>query len=139
MAIKSYKMGPGTFKLGTAGVRDASCQVTNLRVEASESVSSSDVIDVLCGEQLAAEDEVTLTWKLSGSVVQDIDATDLVAYTWANPSAVVDFEFIPSTDAGRAVTGDVRIIPLTIGGDVKTRNEADIAWAIVGTPVLGDV
>lgn len=139
MPIKSFKQGPGTFKLGAAGAQDASCQVTNMRVECDESVSTTDAIAVLCGEELPAEDEVTLSWTLAGNVVQDIDATDLVAYTWANASEVVDFEFIPSTEAGRKVTGQVRIVPITLGGDVKTRNRSDIGWAIVGTPALGDV
>lgn len=136
MTIKSYKMGDGTFKLGPAGAQDASCQVTNLRVECSENVSTQDAVDVLCGEQLPAEDDVTLSWQVAGNVIQDIAATDLVAYTWTNASDVVDFEFVPSTAAARKVTGQVRIIPLTLGGDVKSRPQADFTWQIIGTPVL---
>lgn len=136
MPIKSYKMGDGTFKLGPAGVQDASCQVTNLRVECSENVTTTDAVDVLCGEQLPAEDTVTLSWQLSGNVVQDIAAADLVSYTWTNASDEVAFEFVPNTTEARKVTGVVRLIPLTLGGDVKSRPQADFTWQIIGTPVL---
>jgi hypothetical protein len=139
MAIKSFKMGDGTFKLGPAGVQDASCQVTNLRVECDENVTSSDAVAVLCGEELPAEDEVELTWKLSGNVVQDIAAADLVSYTWTNASDEVAFEFVPNTVAARKVTGIVRLVPLTLGGDVKKRPQADFTWQIIGTPVLAAV
>lgn len=134
--IKSYKMGDGTFKLGTAGAQDASCQVTNLRVECSENVSTQEAVPVLCGEELPAEDDVTLSWQVAGNVVQDIAATDLVAYTWTNASQTVDFEFVPSTAEARKVTGQLRLVPLTLGGDVKSRPQSDFTWQIIGTPVL---
>lgn len=136
MALKSFKMGDGTFKLGPAGVQDASCQVTNLRVECSENVASTDAVPVLCGEVLPAEDDVTLTWQISGNVVQDIDAADLVAYTWTNAMEQVEFTFVPNTVAARKVTGIVRLVPLTLGGDVKTRPRSDFTWQIIGTPVM---
>jgi hypothetical protein len=138
MPIKSFKMGDGTFKLGTGGTQDASCQVTNLRVTPSENVQTADAVPVLCGEELPQEDTVTVTWQLAGNVVQDIAATDLVAYTWTNASEVVDFEFVPNTVAARKVTGQCRIVPLELGGDVKSRPQSDFTWAIIGTPVLGN-
>lgn len=136
MALKSFKMGDGTFKLGPAGAQDASCQITNLRVECSESVQTTDAVPVLCGEELPQEDDVTLSWQLSGNVVQDIAAADLVAYTWSNASDEVAFEFVPNTVAARKVSGTVRIVPLTLGGDVKSTPRADFTWQIIGTPVL---
>lgn len=136
MALKSFKMGDGTFKLGPAGVQDASCQITNLRVECSESVSTTDAVPVLCGEVLPAVDDVSLSWQLSGNVVQDIAAADLVAYTWTNAGQQIAFTFVPNTVAARKVTGVVRIVPLTLGGDVKTTPRADFTWQIIGTPVM---
>ena len=62
MAIKSYKMGPGTLKLGTGGTTDVSCQITNCRVVPSENVESGDILVVLCGETLEAEETVTFTY-----------------------------------------------------------------------------
>lgn len=138
MAIKTFKMGPGTFKLGALGAQDASCQVTSLRVECSENVQTVEAIPVLCGEELPREDTVSHEWKLAGAVLQDIDAADLVAYTWTNAGVEVPFEFVPSTAEGREVTGTTRIVPLALGGDASTRPSADIDWAIIGTPALGD-
>lgn len=139
MAIKKYKMGDGTFKLGGGLAQDASCQVTNLRVECDESVKTTDAIPVLCGEELPAEDVASLAWKISGNVVQDIDAADLVAYTWTNASDEVAFEFVPNTTAGRKVTGLCRLVPITLGGDVATTPRSDFTWAIIGTPALLNV
>lgn len=136
MAIKSYKMGPGTLKLGPAGIQDVSCQVTNMRVDWSENVKTTDAIDMLCGEVLAAEDDVTHTATLAGNVLQDIDAAGVVAYSWTNKGVSVAFEFIPNTVSARKVTGTVRVVPITLGGDVKTRPRSDISWTIIGTPVL---
>lgn len=133
MAIESYKQGPGSL---TFGAQDASAQITNCRVEAAEQVTSTDAIPVLSGEELPRQDVVSLNWTLAGTVIQDIGATDLVAYTWANASDEVAFEFIPSTAEGRAVTGTVRLVPLTVGGDNQVRNTADFTMVIVGTPVL---
>lgn len=136
MAIKSYKMGPGTLKLGPAGIQDVSCQVTNMRVEWDESVDTTDAVDVLCGEQLAAEETATYTATLAGNILQDIDAAGVVAYSWTNKGVNVVFEFIPNTVAARKVTGTVRVVPITLGGDVKSRPRSDISWKCIGTPVL---
>jgi hypothetical protein len=42
MTVQSYKMGPGTLKLGTAGVKDVSAQVTSCTVNPSEAVDQTD-------------------------------------------------------------------------------------------------
>jgi hypothetical protein len=142
MPAVSYKMGPGTFKLGTAGAFDVSCQVTNLIVAASENVESTDPIAVLCGETIDAEDTVTYSWTVSGKLVQDISATGVVDYTWDNKGTVVDFEFIPNTVGARKVTGEVRLVPLAVGGDVNSRPTSDFEWVVPaasGDPVLAAV
>lgn len=135
MTIQSYRMGPGTLSLDA---QDASGQVTNCRIEWDESVQSTDAIPVLSGEELATDDDVTYGAKLLGNVVQDIDAAGLVAFTWTHRGQEVDFVFVPADSEGRQVTGVVRIIPLTLGGDVKKRNQADFTWVIIGDPSLGD-
>lgn len=142
MAVVSYKMGPGTFKLGTAGVMDVSCQVTNLVVSCEESVETSDPIPVLCGEEIPGEDTLTHAWTVAGTLVQDISATGVVDYTWDNKGVVVDFEFIPNTVDARKVTGEVRLVPISVGGDVKTRPTSDFTWAVPSDspdPVLAAV
>lgn len=137
MAIKSYKLGPGELTF-SAGAQVASAQITKTRVEADESVKSTDAIPVLNGEELAAQETASLTWKLSGTVIQDIDAAGLVAFSWDNAGDEVTFEFVPNTVEGRAVTGTVRIVPLGVGGDVGQRNTSDFTWSIIGTPALAD-
>lgn len=139
MPIKSYKLGDGTLKLGEAGVQDVSCQVTNCRVEWSEQVTSTDDVDALCGETLKGEEEATYTANLAGNLVQDIDAAGAVAWSWDNKGTQVPVEFVPSTVAGRKVTGTVRIVPINLGGDVKTRPRSDFTWKFTTDPVLDDI
>lgn len=138
MAIVSYKLGPGLLTFGVGGAKDASAQLTKGTVEASENVKSTDAVKTLSGDELAQQDSVTLSWKLTGSVIQDIQAAGLVAYTWDNASDEVPFKFVPNTVEDRAVSGTVRIVPLAVGGDVDVRNTSDLSWTIIGTPVLGD-
>lgn len=139
MTIKSYKMGPGTLKFGSGLATDASCQVRACRVDWTENVTEEADIDVLCGEVLEGEDEATYDASLVFTVLQDIDSADFVSWTWTNKGSEEAFEFIPSTAEGRKVTGTARVIPLTVGGDVKTRNTADATWRCTVDPVLGDV
>lgn len=138
--IKSFKLGPGTLTLDPGGAAlEVSAQITNGRIEWSESVNSTDPIPVLSGEELPGEDEVTYAATLAGNVVQDIDAAGLVAWSWTHKGETVNFTFVPSTTDGREVTGTVRVIPLTLGGDVNTRNQSDFTWTCPSDPVLGDV
>ena len=138
MAIQSYKVGPGTLKLGVAGAVDVSQQVLSCTVAASENVDEEDDINVLSGDVLEGEDTVSLEWTLSGSFLQDLAASGIVDYTWTNASVVVDFEYVPNTVKDRSIEGQVRLVPLDAGGEAKTRATSDFEWAIVGTPTLGD-
>lgn len=135
MAISSFKMGPGSLTF-SAGAQVASAQVTKCAVECDESVKTTDAIPVLSGEELPRQDEATLAWKLTGAVIQDIQAAGLVSFTWDNAGAEVTFIFIPNTVEDRQVSGTVRIVPLSLGGDVNARNTSDLSWAIIGTPDL---
>lgn len=139
MPIKSFKMGPGTLRLGVAGVQDVSCQIRNCRVVPSENVTTTDDLVVLCGETLKGDSTATYTFTLEGTLVQDIDAAGVVAYTWDNRGDEVPVEFIPSTTEGRKVTGTVRLVPLVIGGDVAARNTSDFTWSFTVDPVLAAV
>lgn len=140
MTIKSYRQGPGTVTIGS-GPLDISCQITNALVECN--VDTSDSVDVLCGEQLAGDD--TYTWTFKGNVVQDIDAAGFVAYTWANKGTFQPFKFVPSTAAGRQVSGFIKIRPITLGGDVKSRPQSDFEFTItnsvgaIADPTLGPI
>lgn len=138
MTILSHKLGPGVLTIG-AGPLDVSAQVTKCIISPEESVDTVDAIDVLSGEQLAAEDTASLKWKLDATFLQDdLAVANFVAYTWTNALTNVAFKFIPNNSITRKVTGTLRVVPLAIGGDVKKRNTSDWSVAIIGTPVLAN-
>lgn len=136
MAIQSYKLGPGTLLLGSAPL-DISAQVTSCQVAATENVSTTEAVDVLSGLQLAAEEDVTFSYVISGNLLQALEAGGVVDWTWENAGQVVDFVFVPRNDVDRAVGGQCTIVPVTIGGDVKTRPQSDFSFRCSGTPVFG--
>jgi hypothetical protein len=142
MPIQSYKMFEGTLSLGAGGdLLDVSCQLTNCRVEPVEDVTSTDAVPVLCGEELPAEESVSFRFRLKGTLLQDIAAAGVCAWTWEHAGEEQPFVFVPNTDAARQVSGVARVAPIVIGGEVsKTkRPTSDIDWACIGTPVFAAV
>lgn len=140
MPIGSYKMGPGTLTLGTGGdILDVSLQVTNCRVDPAENVSSTDAVPVLGGDELPAEESADYSFRLRGTVLQDLTAGAVLDWTWTHAGEEVPFEFVPNSAAARAVTGTCRVAPLTIGGEVSktARPTSDFDYACVGEPAFG--
>jgi hypothetical protein len=137
MAVQSYVMGPGLFSLG-AGPLAVEAQVASLTVTDTEKVKTTDPEPMLSGDELTTPDVVTMEWKLAGKIVQDLAAAGVVTYTWTNTGDEVAFSFTPNTVTDRKVTGIVRLVPLAIGGDPKTRPKSDFTWVIIGTPTLED-
>ena len=134
MPIKSYKMGPGTLTIGETGAPvDFTSQVTKCVV--AWKVDEDDSVPVLSGEELEGED--TYSASLQATLIQDLTEAGLVEYTWANKGAQVPFTFVPSTAAGRSISGVVKVRPMDVGGDVKKRPTSDIEWPCVGEPELG--
>ena len=136
MPIKSYKL-KGKLTLGVTPL-DISCQVTAVSVNPTENVTTDDAIHVLCGEVLPQSDTVDYSYTLSGTVLQDLATAGVVDYTWDNAGQQVTFSFTPddSLTTDPVITGTVRIIPLTIGGEVPSRPTSDFEWAIIGTPTF---
>lgn len=142
MAIQTYKMGPGSLILGAGGdLLDVSCQMTNARVEPAENVTSTDPIDVLCGETLDGDESATYTFRLKGTLLQDLAAAGVCAWTWEHAGEQHPVTLVPNTGSGREVTGVVRVAPIVIGGEVSktARPTSDIDWAFIGTPAFGAV
>lgn len=133
MPTDSYRLGPGTLSLAT---NEFNMQLSNCRVEPTENVESGDDLNLLDGSTLEGLDDATYSFVLAGTVVQDLNDTGITAYTWENMGEEVAFEFVPVTARLAQVEGTVRIVPIQIGGDVKTRNTADFSWAIIGTPTF---
>ncbi len=137
MAISSSKLGPGTLTVG-AGPLDASAQIIGCKVTPSEVVDQSDDLKVLTHEVLDGDETVTFDYVLEGELLQDAPgATSIVDYSWAHAGEVVPVVFTPNTAAGREVTGDVTMVPLTIGGDeADVRMRSSFSWRFSGTPDL---
>lgn len=132
-------IGPGSLIVGETGTTlEISCQVTQAVV--SWDVDAEDDTPLLCGEVEAGDETFTAT--LSATLFQDlgVDAAEsIVAYSWANRGAVVPIVFIPSTAAGKQVTGSVKLRPVDVGGEAKTKATSDVEWPFVGEPELSDV
>jgi hypothetical protein len=128
MPIKSHKLGPGTLKLGSVPL-EVNAQLRQCRVTPSENVTTTDTIKVLSGEKLEGEDTVDLTFVLEGAFLQDLDAAGVVAWSWTNKSTWQDFVFVPNNVAASEVTGEVRVIPISVGGDeVDVTMQSDFSW-----------
>lgn len=145
MTVKSHRLGPGSLKLGAVGSEvefAASCTKCSVEPDSKD----GDVIPVLSGDELDEGDEDTYT--LKASVLQDYDLKSLIVWSHVNAGAVVPFTFRPDNDRALGVKGEVKVKRLSIGGDVKKRNESDLEWpgrngmydlidaASPGTPVI---
>lgn len=132
------KLGPGTISVGTTPL-DFSCQVTAAHVDWS--VDEGDDTIVLCGETVPGAR--TYSSVFAGTLLQDLSAaagSGIVEYSWTHKGEQMAFEFVPSTTAGKQVTGQLIIDPLSVGGDEAGQNmSSDFEWKIVGDPVIGAV
>ena len=129
------KLGPGTVTIGETGTEvDFSCQVTAAHVDWTE--DAEDSVTVLCGESVPGSRSYEAAF--AGTVLQDLGATPgLVEYTWSHKGEQVPFVFVPSTAAGKQVSGQVILTPLRVGGEEAGANmDSDFEWPIVGDPVL---
>lgn len=132
MPIKSNKLGPGTFTIGTGTPTDYAAQVASFTVKWN--LDQDDAVPVLSGDELEGDETWTAT--LSGNVIADLTDGGMVEWTWTNKGTVVPFTFVPSTTAGMAVSGQCKVRPLDIGGDAKKTMRSDFEWSCVGEPSL---
>ena len=136
MPIATYSVTDGILEFGS-GPLDASCQVKSLTIEPTENVTTDEAVHVLCGDTLAASDTADYTFKMKGEVLQDLTVGGLVDYTWSNIGEEVAFVFVPNEAEARQMTGTVRIVPLSWGGESPKRAVSTFEWAIIGTPTPG--
>lgn len=138
MPRTSLKLGPGVFTIGS-GPLAVEQQVTNLRIEWSENVQTGDDGHFLDGTSDAGDETATYRAAVAGNVQQDdLAVGGFIAYTWANKGLEEPFVFQPRDDVDRRVTGTCVPVPVTIGGDVKSKNRSDFTFRCVGDPILGD-
>lgn len=132
MTINSTKLGPGRLTIGAVGTtKEFASQLRKCQLQPS--VDTTDPIPVLSGEELPGDD--TYSYTLSGTILDDYNlATSLAVWAETNKGDVMPFEFVPSTAGTLMVSGDLKVQPIGLGGDVKTRNENDFEFTLVGDP-----
>lgn len=135
MAIKKQKLGPGTLTIGETGSgQEMAKQATAVAIEPSYSDGDRQV--VLSGDT----DQEDSAWEgtLTATFFQDYDADGLLKWTWDNDGKVLPFTFVPNSAAGFEVSGEVKVRPATIGGDVDTENTSEVEWSLPDKPVIGE-
>lgn len=137
MAVKAHKLGPGSMKFGATGTsQEFAAQMTNGRI--SPSLEEEDNIDVLNGETLDGDDSIT--WVVAGTLLQSYDKAGLLHWAFENRLAKLPFDFVPNNDeSDYGWRGTCKIVPLEVGGDVKTRNTSDFEFKIIGEPTTYDI
>lgn len=138
MTIHSYLLGPGELELGAVPL-DASSQMRQVLVKATEKVTTSEDIPVLSGETLEGTESVDYDWTITLTFLQDVSDNGTLDWSWENKGTSQAFKFTPSTAEGRACTGTLVPVPLDLGGtiDKTKRPESTTTWRIKGSPVLG--
>ncbi|MHA7293695.1 hypothetical protein [Arthrobacter sp. HLT1-21] len=137
MAVKAHRLGPGVLEFGELGtLTQFGSQTTATKL--TPSLEEEDSIPVLSGETLDGDD--TLTWTLSGTLLQSYDKAGLLHWAYENRLTVLPFKFTPSTaESDYGWKGFAKIIPLEVGGDVKTRNTSDFEFKVIGEPTTFDI
>jgi hypothetical protein len=136
MANVRYKVGPGSLVFGEVG-SEQTIEAQILEATVEPDVESEDDELVLSGEVIPGEEEFTATLKFK--CIQDIKTNGIVRWSWTNKGEVVPFVFIPNTVEDTQITGEVKVRPLTVGGEVGKRADSDVEFPCVGFPSIGDV
>lgn len=134
----TYKLGPGSLMIGEVGTAvDYAAQITGCTV--SWDKDKEDDTPVLSGGLLAGD--TTYTASLSGNLFQDLGAAaGLVEFSWTNKGLEFPVTFVPSTAAGKEVTGVIIMDPIDVGGDeAKKRPRSDFEWSFVGEPTIAAI
>ena len=138
MAVDS-RVRQGVLKLTAATegavAQDFSCQVTAISIDPG--VNESDPVEVLCGDKVGGGSTVQDT--LNFTVISDHSTTDgLIAFSWLNRGATVDFEFQPDNVAAHKWTGQAVVQALSVGGAVGEQITVDASWSVTSiTPPTG--
>lgn len=136
MPVEYITVGPGTLTIGASGsLQDFSAQATSVKL--TPSVDNGDPINVLSGEQVAGDRSESFT--LDGTFLQDLGADSLTEWLFTNRGTEQPFVFVPSTAAGRQISGSLIVEAIDIGGDVKTKPTSDFSFVIVGAPAIAAV
>jgi hypothetical protein len=138
--ITESRLKSGTLSLGTTTPKNFECQATNVRLTPDSSIDTSDddTIETLCGAVTTASSDTTVTvnWELNIDAIQDFDSpTGFVQYCFDNAGTVQGFSWKPSANSP-TYSGEVRILPVEIGGDVAKRLTTSASFPVVGKPTI---
>ena len=136
MPSNRYNVGPGVLTVGEAGdliTLQAQCRSCLL----TPSANTEDDVYVLSDEVIPGE--MTFTESMKVLLVQDLTSGGINSWSRVHAGESVPFVFRPSNAVARQVTGTLRVVPVAIGGDVRTRAEAEVEWPLVGLATISDV
>lgn len=131
--IQSHKLGPGSLTFGeVASQQEFASQLRSCSI--TPDTEEEDPIDVLSGEQIAGDE--TTNWTIGGAILDGYTMESLSVWAYQHKGEELQFEFIPNADITGAMkwTGKAKIRPIAHGGDVKSRNENDFEFKVVGEP-----
>lgn len=136
--VTPLKTGPGRLAIGSAEsgstLAEVSTRVTSIRLVPD--VTEEDDIPVLSGDTVAGDNETK--FKLAVALFSDFGMTEdsFVERCYAERGRVVDFEFIPSSEHGRGVAGQLKLRPIEIGGEVGKHARPEVEFSVIGDPEL---
>ena len=131
MAIEDSRLKGGTLTLDA--LTDFAKQMTNVTLTPATE-EDGEPVETLDGSTIEAEESTT--WTLDLGAIQDFDdPAGFVEWAMANAGDVVAFEWTPNATGAPTYSGNVKVRPVPIGGDVNTRLTTTASWPIVGTPV----
>lgn len=137
MPVALIEVGPGSLTIGPPeALKSLSSQITSARI--TPKVDTSDPIHVLSGESAAGDR--TESWELSGTLVQDLGALDgTTEWLFTHRGEPMPFAYVPSTTAGRRISGSLVVEAIEMGGDVKTKPTSDFTFVLIGSPAIAPV
>lgn len=129
MPITESRLRNGTLTIDAVPFQT---QATNVTLS-PDTDEVGDSLEVLSGDTITPDDETT--WSLNIEAVQDFDdAAGFVAFALANAGELVPYEWAPSGSTGVSYSGNVRVRPIEIGGDVNSRLTSEAEWPCDGPP-----
>ena len=72
--------------------------------------------------------EVTTDWTLEGTIVDNFDTDNLANWCFDHSGQTLPFEWVPNNKGATKWNGKVNISPVSIGGDVKSKNSNDFSF-----------
>lgn len=117
-------LGPGKLTITDTGKgRDFSAEVTKVQLVASN--NTDDPINFLDGSQ---DTSSSTDWTLEGTIVDNFDTDNLANWCFDHSGQTLPFEWVPNNKGATKWNGKVNISPVSIGGDVKSKNSNDFSF-----------